>query len=127
MFLIDTDVMVDVIRRNPAASEWMNTERIEQCLLPGLTALELLRGCATKLDARRLERFTNRFRIVWPTVKDSERARHAYADANLAHGIGIIDMLIAETAVGLGVPLMTFNDKHFRVIPNLVAIKPYER
>jgi hypothetical protein len=34
---------------------------------------------------------------------------------------------IAETAVGLGVALATFNDRHYRVVSTLHTIQPYER
>ena len=39
----------------------------------------------------------------------------------------MIDALIGETAVGLGVPIQTFNVEHFSAVPNLVVRSPYMR
>jgi predicted nucleic acid-binding protein len=38
-----------------------------------------------------------------------------------------VDSLIAETVAGLGVPLATFNDKHYRVVGGLQLLEPYSR
>ncbi len=45
----------------------------------------------------------------------------------LSHKIGMLDALIAETAVGLDAPLATFNDKHYRVVVGLRLLQPYSR
>ena len=39
----------------------------------------------------------------------------------------ILDALIAETAIGLGATLATFNTKHYKVIAALSVIEPYNR
>ena len=44
-----------------------------------------------------------------------------------AHGLGLLDALIAACAVGLSATLFTFNDKHYRVVPGLVTAQPYTR
>jgi predicted nucleic acid-binding protein len=36
-------------------------------------------------------------------------------------------MLIAQTALMANLPLHTFNDKHFKAVPNLRTIQPYSR
>jgi predicted nucleic acid-binding protein len=43
----------------------------------------------------------------------------------LSHGIGLLDMLIAHTAVGLNELLATFNVKHYSVITTLATVQPY--
>ncbi len=39
----------------------------------------------------------------------------------------MLDALIAETAVGLGVQLATFNSEHYSVIPDIRIAQPYVR
>lgn len=46
---------------------------------------------------------------------------------HLSHGLGLVDSLIAATALSLNVPLCTFNVKHFRHIPGLITEQPYQR
>ncbi len=55
------------------------------------------------------------------------RAIECYADFHLSHGIGIIDVLIAFTAVGLDAELLTFNTKHFNVVEGLRLRRLYEK
>jgi len=39
----------------------------------------------------------------------------------------MIDALIAATALGLRLPLVTFNARHFSAVPGLTTIQPYTR
>ena len=41
-----------------------------------------------------------------------------------SHGIGIIDAVIAATALVEEVPVLTLNAKHFHFIPGLVVLNP---
>jgi len=42
----------------------------------------------------------------------------------LSHNLGILDALIAQTAVGLNVELATFNTKHYGVVDDLQNLEP---
>jgi len=65
--------------------------------------------------------------LYWPDQADCERAFDDYLSYHLSHGLGILDALIAETAVGQGARLATFNTKHYSVVGTLQTIQPYER
>lgn len=41
--------------------------------------------------------------------------------------LGLLDSLIAETAVGLGAQLATFNAKHYQAVSALRILQPYAR
>jgi len=56
MLLLDTDVMIDVLRRFPAAVAWLAVQSTEEVVLPGFVVLELLQGCRDKADQDRVER-----------------------------------------------------------------------
>ena len=58
---------------------------------------------------------------------DSQQASGWFATYWLSHKIGILDCLIAATAVRLGASLYTFNTPHFQVIPGLDVRSPYGR
>jgi len=93
--------------------------------LPGIVALELLQGCGNLTDQRRVERELQRFTLYWPTLADCQRAYRDFAAFRLSHGIDLLDVLIANTAVGLNEPLATFNLKHYGIITALQTIQPY--
>ncbi|MGI8608945.1 MAG: type II toxin-antitoxin system VapC family toxin [Candidatus Dormibacteria bacterium] len=40
------------------------------------------------------------------------------------HGLTVPDALVAATALGLGVPLVTRNARHFRAVPGLLVRPP---
>ena len=44
MILVDTDVMVDIVRRHAPALAWLDSLGAERIGLPGLVAMELLQG-----------------------------------------------------------------------------------
>ena len=127
MRLLDTDILIDLGRSYPPARSWYAAAQGEAFLVPGFVVFELLTGCDNSLAVRRLQRWLQPFRIYWPNAMDCERAMATFARLSLSHGLGMIDVLIAESAIGLGVPLCTFNVRHFRAIPGLVTEQPYQR
>jgi predicted nucleic acid-binding protein len=123
--LLDTDVMVDVLRGFPAAVAWLNTLGSTPVGLPGLVAMELLQGCRDLAEQQRVEGELRRFTLHWPTEADCLRALGDFAAYRLSHNLGVLDALIGETAIGLARPLATFNIKHYGVISALKTIQPY--
>lgn len=65
--------------------------------------------------------------MFYPTSNAMRQAVAVYKNLHLVQGIGANDALIAQTAVELGLPLHTFNLKHYRSVPALVTIQPYTR
>ena len=51
----------------------------------------------------------------------------AWFAAGRLDGLGLLDSLIAATAVGHGSVLNTFNDRHYRMFPGLTIVRPYRR
>src|SRR6266404_1141693 len=121
--LLDTDVMVDFLRGHPPAVTWL-TALPPSIGLPGLVAMELIQGCRNLAEQRRVEKELQRFARYWPTVPDCQRAYHDFAANHLSHGLGLLDALIAHTAVGLNEPLATFNVKHYGTINGLQTVQP---
>jgi predicted nucleic acid-binding protein len=123
--LLDTDVMVDVLRGFPPALAWLKSLGSAPIALPGLVAMELVQGCRTLAEQRRLDAELRRFQLMWPSVADCIRAFDDFSAFHLSHSLGLLDSLIGETAVGQALPLVTFNVKHYAVITALKTIQPY--
>ncbi len=125
MILLDTDVAIDTLRNYPPAIVWLQRLGTTPLGLPGLVVMELLQGCQNRQEQSRVERFCSRYSLIWPDHADCQRGLADYVAFHLSHGVGLLDVLIGETAVGLNEPLATFNVKHYGVIPGLKTIQPY--
>lgn len=128
MILLDSDVMIDLLRQYPSAVEWFNTlEDEEEIILPGYVVMELIQGCRNKIEQERLQRELATYGVVWPSPEDCDRALGVFTRYRLSHNAGLLDVLIGQTAIALGIPLCTFNQKHYQFVPGLQTIQPYER
>lgn len=123
--LLDSDVMVDILRGHGPAVAWLSGLGATPVSLPGLVAMELLQGCRNLLDQQRLETELQRFAFHWPTHADCQRAYQDFAAFRLSHGLGLLDSLIGHTAAGMGEALATFNVKHYSVVTGLNTLQPY--
>jgi predicted nucleic acid-binding protein len=123
-FLLDTDVLIDLTQERPAAVAWME-------ILPdipavaGFAAMELIAGCLNGRELKQLQRFLRAFPLLWPVETDMQRALAEYLPLRLAHGIGLLDTVIAATATGVDLTLVTLNMRHFQRIPGLKLLRPY--
>ncbi len=124
--LMDTDVLIDVERGLPNALTWIGG-LLQQPSVCGFAAMELIHGSRNERERRALLRFLLPFPSVWPTEADMNRALHVYSRYRLSHNLGMIDALVAATAVGAGLDLVTFNVRHFRAVLGLTTVQPYAR
>lgn len=124
--ILDTDVLIDVLRRHPPALEWFSGIA-DKPTTTGFCAMEVVSGCRDSADVRRAELFLADLDVLWPPEDDLHRALTDYASLRLSSGLGVLDALIATTAIGLDMPLATFNVRHFSSIPGLTLVQPYER
>jgi predicted nucleic acid-binding protein len=124
--LLDTDILVDLLRRHPPAVSWF-AGLTEWPAVPGLAVMEIIQGCRTKAEVRAVQKLVQPLTLVWPTEADCERARADFTTFYLSHGLGLLDALIAACAIGRGASLLTFNSKHYRMVAGLVVEQPYTR
>lgn len=124
MSVVDTSVLIDVLRGEPAAVDLLRSLiRAGQVHGSEITRLEVLSGM------RESERAGTRALLdilIWHEV-DQEIAEMAGELGRTwlpSHrGIDSADLCIAATAIWLDVPLLTRNVKHFPMFPELTA--PY--
>jgi len=127
MILLDTDVMIDLLRQYPSAVAWLDSLGAEKIVLPGFVAMELIQGCRDKAEQREVETEFRAYGLAWPSAPECDEALSVFATYHLSHGLGILDALIGQMAVSMNVPLCTFNQKHYAIIPNLKTVQPYEK
>ena len=125
MILLDTDVMVDILRGYEPAREWLKSA--QEIGVPGLVAMELIQGCQNAREQKQLEKTLSAYQLLWPDENDCNRALLSFSSHHLSDNIGMLDALIAETAIGVNAELATFNVKHYRVLKGLQSVQPYER
>jgi len=125
--LVDTDVMIDILRSYPPALEWMRACSGEVLTLPGFVLLELIEGCQDKSGQDRVLKLAERCEIAWLSEEASDKAATLFGTYRLSNGLGMIDALIGQTALELQVTLLTFNQKHYACVPGLETTVPYER
>jgi len=117
--------MVDLLRGYPPSVGWLDSVKHESLALPGYVVMELLEGCSNRRETDRVLKFIRSYRVFWPGTRDCNRAIADFAVGRLSRKLGTLDVLIAECAVGLDLPLRSFNVKHFEAIPGLRTIQPY--
>ncbi|KXK12114.1 MAG: Ribonuclease VapC19 [Chloroflexi bacterium OLB14] len=125
MILLDTDVMIDILRGYEPAKKWL--ESAEEIGVPGIVVMELLQGCKNQKEQKQIEKALSSYSLFWPDENDCNRALAVFSSHHLSDNIGLLDALIAETANGVNAELATFNIKHYCVLRGLKTIQPYDR
>ena len=126
MYLLDTDVLIDIQRGHSPAIAWFSSLS-ELPSISGFVAMELVQNTQNKQQLYKTLQLIAPLPIVWPAEADCVRALSDFTTYHLSHNVGLIDSLIAACAVGGSFTLCTFNKKHFRVIPGLKIVQPYSR
>lgn len=128
MILLDSDVLIDLLRNYPPAMKWFDgLAEEEELAVPGYVVMELIQGCRNKAEQAKLEEELGDCATMWPSPADCEEALRVFAVYHLSHNAGLLDVLIGQTAVALGVPLYTFNQRHYVFIPGIQTVQPYQK
>jgi predicted nucleic acid-binding protein len=127
MVLLDSDVMIDILRDYPPAINWLRSLSDEIIALPGFVVMELIQGCNSKAEQQLLSTRLKAYIICWPSHSDCNKAIETFSQFYFSHQIGIIDSLIGQMAISNNLPLHTFNKKHYDPIPELITRQPYSK
>ena len=128
MIVLDSDVTIDILRGLTPAVGWFDQLPDDQILInPGYVALELIWGTKDTKDQRTTENWLADCKIVWLEPEVYEQAYRLLVSLHLKNAIGVFDVLIAQVAISLDVPLHTFNQKHYNAVPGLRTVRPYVR
>lgn len=125
MTIIDTDILIDFGRGIPEAANCLQQLQSNSKLAISIvTQMELIVGCANKLELQTLEKFLQGFEVVRIDQPISEQAVELLRVYRLSHGLLIADSLIAATAMIRDYPLITKNQRDYRFIQKLNLL-PY--
>jgi len=126
MYLLDTDILVDILRGYQPALDWFNSLP-ERPNIPSFVVMELIQGTQNKQQLSQVLRLVEPLPILWISQPSYAFALSKFTAYHLSHKLGLIDALIAGCAVGHNLTLCTFNVKHFGVVPELKTTQPYSR
>jgi hypothetical protein len=120
--LLDTSVVIDVLRARPEALSFVRSlEEPPTC--SELTRVEVMRGVRSGERAP-TERLLQALRWAHVDEAVARRAGELGRRYGRSHaGLGVADLVVAATALELGLPLATANVRHYPMFPELVA--PY--
>ena len=126
MYLLDTDILLDIQRGYKPSLDWFLSLQ-ELPSVSGFVVMELIQDAQNKQQVRKVLQMIAPLPVIWPTEADCARALSDFANYHLSHKVGLIDALIATCAIGHNATLCTFNVKHYRIIPGLSMEQPYSR
>jgi predicted nucleic acid-binding protein len=126
MYLLDTDILIDVQRGHPPAVAWFES-LAEVPSVPGIVVMEMIQDAQNTQQVKKALKLIAPLPVIWPAEVDCNRALSHFTSYHLSHGLGLLDSSIAASAIGLCATLCTFNKKHYRVVPGLSVEEPYAR
>jgi predicted nucleic acid-binding protein len=125
--IVDTDILIDAALRIQSTIDLLDQiERESALAVSVITQMELFIGCQNKTELRNADRFLQRFQIFSLNEQACDKAVGLLRQYRLSHGLLIPDAMIAATAIVLGYPLISKNQRDFRFISELQLL-PYAR
>ena len=117
--LVDTDVLIWNLRGNAAAADRL--DEMPGFSLSAVSYMELVQGLRDKQEQHQLRQAMRYWQAKLVHLEEgiSSRATFLVESYALSHRMQMADALIAATAMELGVPLLTANDRHYRHIDGL--------
>lgn len=122
--IIDTDVLIWYMKGNEKALKII--ENTDNFFISVITYMELVQGMRNKNELNELRKALRVWNagILYVTEDISAKAMFYIERHYLSHTIQIADALIGATAVAYAMPLLTGNDKHYKIIKE-INIKPF--
>jgi predicted nucleic acid-binding protein len=118
LFLLDSNVLIDVSRGNGAAIEYVDG-LADSWAISQATAMELIVGARDKRDLATIDGFLSLYSVIPLSDQIGSRAYRLLKTYAKSHGLHVFDSLIAATAMENALTLVTLNRKHFQMIEGL--------
>ena len=122
--LIDTDVLIWYMRGNTKVLDEL--EKHKNFSISVVTYMELVQGMRNNKELTALRKALKSWNcnIIYISEEISSRAMFYVEQHYLSHSMQIADALIGATAASYGMPLLTGNDKHYKVVKE-IALKKF--
>ena len=118
-YLVDTTVVVEMLRGNIKARDFLQKERPE---VSAVTAAELIQGSHNREDLVVVKKTLKLISQIQLNVAISELAIELLEKYRLSHGLMFLDALIAAMAIVKKKVLVTGNVKDFKFISGLKVV-----
>jgi predicted nucleic acid-binding protein len=117
--VIDTDVLVWYMKGNQNAYKVI--ENSKHFFISVVTYMELVQGMRDKNELNNLRKALNAWgsKILYISEEISVKAMFFVEQHFLSHSIQLADALIGATAISNGLPILTGNDKHYKILKDL--------
>ena len=117
--IIDTDVLIWYMRGNERAYQFI--EKLQTFNISVITYMELVQGMRNKNELNSLRKALHVWntKILYISEEISAKAMFLVEQHYLSHSVQLADALIGATAIHYGLPLVTGNDKHYKIIKGL--------
>lgn len=117
--IIDTDVLIWYLRGNDKAFQLI--ENSENFSISVITYMELVQGMRNKKELNSLRQALHAWdtKILYITEEISAKAMFAVEQHFLSHSLKLADALIGATAITYGLPFITCNDKHYKIMKEI--------
>ena len=123
--IIDTDVLIWYMRGNEKAYEII--EKYNTFFISVVTYIELVQGMRNKKELNILRKALRGWnaQILYISEEVSAKAMFYVEQHFLSHSIQLADALIGATAITYGFPILTANDRHYKVM-QAIQIKKFK-
>ena len=117
--VIDTDVLIWYMKGNEKAYKVI--ENSKNFFISVVTYMELVQGMRNKNELNNLRRALHvwNLKILYISEEISVKAMFFVEQHYLSHSIQLADALIGATAISCGLPILTGNDKHYKILKDI--------
>jgi len=117
--IIDTDVLIWYMKGNKKA--YKIVENSKNFFISVVTYIELVQGMRNKNELDNLRRALHNWnsKILYISEEISVKAMFFVEQHYLSHSIQLADALIGATTIAYGLPILTGNDKHYRILKDM--------
>ena len=117
--VIDTDVLIWYMKGNERA--YKAIENSKNFFISVVTYMELVQGMRNKNELNNLRRALHVWnsKILYISEEISVKAMFFVEQHYLSHSIQLADALIGATAISYGLPILTGNDKHYKILKDI--------
>lgn len=121
--LFDTDVLIWYLRGDQNAFEMI--EKHHRFSISVVAYIEIVQGMRNKQELAEIRKAFDEWKtkIIFINEEISMKAMFFIEKYFLSHSFQLADALIASTALAYGLPIVTSDAKHFKVIKELEIIK----